>query len=74
MASPKPKQVTVEFFDIEWDVDTDGEQEAPTLPSQVTRTFAGSRKEVKKMVEDRGADILSDEFGWCIHSLEHRIV
>lgn len=52
----------VRFYDIEWDREADGEQDTETeLPSAVTREVPDDFG-----IDERGADLLSDEFGFCV--------
>jgi hypothetical protein len=52
----------VRFCDINWD--TDGENPVELgLPSEVVLEVENDTN-----VEDEGADILSDRFGWCVNS------
>ncbi len=54
----------VKFFDISWD--TDGER--ADLPSEVTLTVDDDTD-----LEEQGADILSDKFGWCVNGLNYEV-
>lgn len=56
----------VRFFAIQWD--TDG-AEAPGLPSDVVLPVPAATD-----VALEGADILSDKFGFCVHSFEFELV
>lgn len=57
----------VRFLNIVWD--TDGEQ--VDLPTDVT---LDTDLENEEDVQYRGADVLSDTYGWCVESFNYEIV
>ena len=56
----------VRFFDIQWDVD---EGENPELPSECI-------VEVEDDIDldEDGADVLSQEHGWCVVSCSYEVI
>lgn len=58
-------QKVVRFFDIEWDYDGDDEG----LPSEFETSV-----DSKFDIGTDGADILSDEFGFCVASFDYEII
>ena len=69
--------ITVQFRSIEWDTETDDGDDTPVdLPKEVTRKVEGqwaSVEEAGSFVEEQGADILSDAFGWCVHGFDFEV-
>ena len=59
------KTKKVRFFNIDWD--TDGEE--VNLPTEI-RIIVENGVDV----ENDGADILSDNYGWCVNSFSYELL
>jgi hypothetical protein len=58
----------VRFCNIKWD--TDGRSaKSLKLPSTVTVEIDDDCD-----IEEEGADLLSDQYGWCIRSLNYKVL
>ncbi len=55
----------VRFFDIVWDTDDQDVDLPSTHEAIVDADFD---------TDEEGADLLSDQFGWCVKSFEHVVV
>lgn len=62
MAADFAGMVEVELYDIDWD--TDGEE--VDLPKTIRRMVH------QEYIPDNLADLLSNEYGWCVNSLNYR--
>lgn len=63
----------VRFYEIEWDTSTDDEEmatiEPPSLPLETVLEVDDDTD-----LEDNGADVLSDKYGFCVFSFEFEVI
>jgi len=66
------KTKTIKFYNIEWDTEDNGKIHSPEklgLPKSVTMDV-----DTGSDVEEEGADLLSDRYGWCVHGFNWKRV
>jgi hypothetical protein len=63
----------VRFFDIDWDISDSCDElaavDAPELPTEVTLEVKDDAD-----LDEEGANLLSDKFGFCVNSLNYEIL
>lgn len=57
------------FSEIDWDTEIDGENTSVDLPKAVKMLVDNDTD-----LENEGADVLSDMYGWCVNSFNYNII
>ena len=64
----------VKFYDIDWDMsDDDIDDELPPTPPTMPPTQVTLTVEDDIDVEEEGANVLSDHYGWCVNGFNFDI-
>jgi hypothetical protein len=68
-------QLKIKYFDIQWDTDNE-EVELPTEVELVADVGDDELEgiTVEEWVAENGADLLSDDYGWCVSAYNFEII
>jgi hypothetical protein len=70
----------VRFFNIQWDTESNGKTYSPRalgLPVEVVREVDPDDMDgmtFDEYMNQEGADLLSDQFGWCVYGYDYEVV
>jgi hypothetical protein len=64
----------VRFYDISWDTSSDSDTDETDLPAEVIMAVEAVEADVEdggaEYIQDCGANLLSDQCGWCVNSFK----